>query len=94
MKPASKPNAVNSVRNGKLLTPMWKASFQSRRRLISLTSGDPSEDSPKMVPPKFPINPVANELGRERCGCEKTTLERTPEQLNHGVPADVVMSYD
>lgn len=38
MKPTSKPKAVNNARDDKLLTPMWKASFQNRRCLIPLTA--------------------------------------------------------
>jgi putative SOS response-associated peptidase YedK len=37
MKPTSKPKAVNNARDDKLMTPMWKASFQQRRCLIPVT---------------------------------------------------------
>lgn len=37
MKPTSKPKAVNNTRDDKLLTPMWRASFERRRCLIPVT---------------------------------------------------------
>jgi putative SOS response-associated peptidase YedK len=37
MKPTSKPKAVNNARDDKLMTPMWRASFERRRCLIPLT---------------------------------------------------------
>ena len=37
MKPTSKPKAVNNARDDKLMTPMWKASFERRRCLIPVT---------------------------------------------------------
>lgn len=38
MKPTSKPKAVNNARDDKLMTPMWRNSFEKRRCLIPLTS--------------------------------------------------------
>jgi putative SOS response-associated peptidase YedK len=37
MKPTSKPKAVNNARDDKLLTPMWRPSFERRRCLIPVT---------------------------------------------------------
>jgi putative SOS response-associated peptidase YedK len=37
MKPTSKPKAVNNARDDKLMTPMWRASFEKRRCLIPVT---------------------------------------------------------
>ena len=37
MKPTSKPKAVNNARDDKLMTPMWKASFERRRCLIPVS---------------------------------------------------------
>jgi putative SOS response-associated peptidase YedK len=37
MKPNSKPKAVNNARDDKLMTPMWKSSFEQRRCLIPVT---------------------------------------------------------
>jgi putative SOS response-associated peptidase YedK len=38
MKPTSKPKAVNNARDDKLLTFMWRDSFEKRRCLIPLTA--------------------------------------------------------
>ncbi|RZK03377.1 MAG: hypothetical protein EOO76_02990 [Novosphingobium sp.] len=38
MKPTSKPKPVNNARDDKLLTFMWRASFEKRRCLIPLTA--------------------------------------------------------
>lgn len=38
MRPTSKPKPVNNARDDKLHTPMWKASFESRRCLIPVTA--------------------------------------------------------
>jgi putative SOS response-associated peptidase YedK len=37
MKPMSKPKAVNNARDDKLMTPMWRASFERRRCFIPVT---------------------------------------------------------
>jgi putative SOS response-associated peptidase YedK len=37
MKPTSKPKAVNNARDDRLMTPMWRTSFQQRRCLIPVT---------------------------------------------------------
>lgn len=37
MKPTSKPKAVNNARDDKLMTPMWRNSFEKRRCLIPVT---------------------------------------------------------
>lgn len=49
MKPTSKPKAVNNARDDKLLTPMWKASFQNRRCLIPLTAWAEAEGEPRKM---------------------------------------------
>jgi putative SOS response-associated peptidase YedK len=46
MKPASKPKAVNNARNDKLMTPMWRASFEKRRCLITVTQWAEAEGPP------------------------------------------------
>lgn len=61
--------------------------------LIAL-SGCAHSETHQMIPPKFPLVPAHNEVGRERRGCEKITLERTPEQIKRGVPADVMTICD
>jgi len=37
MKPTSKPKSVNNARDDKLMTPMWRNSFERRRCLIPVT---------------------------------------------------------
>jgi putative SOS response-associated peptidase YedK len=37
MKPTSKPKAVNNTRDDKLMTPMWRGSFEKRRCLIPVS---------------------------------------------------------
>lgn len=37
MKPTSKPKAVNNARDDKLMTPMWRTSFEKRRCLIPVS---------------------------------------------------------
>ncbi len=46
MKPTSKPKAVNNARDDKLITPMWRNSFEKRRCLIPLTAWAEAEGKP------------------------------------------------